>query len=260
MRSPFPGMDPYLEHPAIWPDLHLTLIVAMRGQLNAHLPQGYLAAADRHVWIEDVENEMQRVVGPDNFIVETPTAEREALQEPTAIEVIPRAVTLPLAQRKGTPYLKIVDAQDRRVITVVEMLSPTNKAPGKDRNAYLAKREEYLAANVNLVEINLLRAGACPPLGKPLSPKGAYYYLICRADEVPKGKLWAFTVRDPLPAVPIPLRGRETTSLDLRACLDRAYEEARYQEDLDYTQPPRPRLDVADARWAEKLLKRGNKK
>jgi Protein of unknown function (DUF4058) len=110
MQSPSPGMDPYLEQPAIWSDLHLTLIIAMRAELNAHLPQGYLAAAYRHAW--------------------------------------------------RTPYLKIVDAQDRRVITVVEMLSPTNKTPGKDRNAYLAKREEYSAANVNLVEINLLRAGS----------------------------------------------------------------------------------------------------
>ncbi len=256
MRSPFPGMDPYLEQPAIWSDLHLTLIIAMRAELNAHLPQGYLAAADRHVWIENADEEMQRVVGPDNFIVETPTSLREFADGPAATAVMPRTVTLPLAERKGTPYLKIVDAQDRRVITVVELLSPTNKTLGKDRNAYLAKREEYLAANVNLVEINLLRAGTPPPLGKPLPPKGAYYYLICRADEIPKGKLWAFTVRDPLPPAPIPLRSRETTTLNLRACLDRAYEEARYQEELDYTQPPKPKLDAADARWVEQLLKR----
>ncbi len=132
MPSPFPGMDPYLEQPAIWSDLHLTLIIAMRADLNAHLPAGYLATADRHVWIEP----------------------------------------------KFTPYLKTVGTQDRRVVTVVEMLSPANKTPGKDRNAYLAKREEYLAANVNLVEINLLRASKTPPLGKPLATKGAYYYLV----------------------------------------------------------------------------------
>jgi hypothetical protein len=136
------------------------------------------------------------------------------------------------------------------------MLSPTNKTPGKDRNAYLAKREEYLAANVNLVEINLLRAGTLPPLGKPRGPKESYYYLVCRAEELPKGKMWSFGVRDPLPDVPIPLRAAQATTLSLHACLDRAYEEARYGEEIDYTQPPKPKLDTADARWAEQLLKR----
>ena len=172
---------------------------------------------------------------------------------------MPRAITLPLHERKGTPYLKIVDRKDRRVVTVLEMLSPANKTPGDDRNAYLAKREEYLAANVNLVEINLLRAGKLPPLGKPRIAKGMYYYLVCRADEMPKGDLWTFGVRDPLPELPIPLRGEEATSLNLRACLDRACEEARYGEEIDYTQPPQPKLNEGDARWAERWLREANK-
>lgn len=256
MTSPFPGMDPYLEQAAIWSDLHVTLIVIMRAELNAHLPKGYLAAADRHVWIEDADQEVQRVVGPDVFVVDAATTSAGLPQEEIATAVMPRAVTLPLRERKGTPYLKILDAQDRRVITVVELLSPSNKAPGDDRNAYLAKREEYLASNVNLVEINLLRAGKLPPLGKPRPQKGAYYYLICRADEAPQGQLWTFTVRDPLPMVPIPLRRGASAQLNLRACLDRAYAEARYGEEINYAEPPDPKLNAEDARWAESLLKR----
>jgi hypothetical protein len=248
-------MDPYLEQPAIWSDLHLTLIVAMRAELNANLPEGYLAAADRHVWIEDADDEPQRMVGPDVFVHEAPTSTRESAREASATAVLPRTVTLPLHERKGTPYLKVVDAQDRRVVTVIEMLSPANKTPGKDRNAYLAKREEYLAANVNLVEINLLRAGTLPPLGKPKIAKGVYYLLVCRAEELPKANLWTFTVRDPISSVPIPLRGEQTTPLNLRACLDRAYDEARYGEEIDYTQPPQPRLSEADTRWAEGVLR-----
>jgi hypothetical protein len=253
MASPFPGMDPYLEQPAIWSDLHLTLIVAMRAELNLHLPKGYLAAADRHVWIEDEEEESHGIVGPDVFVVDAPTlAGGRTVHATTA--VIPRTVTLRLRQRKGKPFLKIMDAQDRRVVTVLEMLNPSNKAPGSDRNAYLAKREEYLAANVNLVEINLLRSGKVPPLEKPRVSKGVYYYLVCRADEMPKGQLWTFGVREPLRPLPIPLRGEEATTLNLRACLDRAYDEARYDEEIDYARPPTPKLSAEDALWAEERM------
>ncbi len=260
MPSPFPGMDPYLEQPAIWSDLHVTLIVAMRAELNAHLPKGYLAAADRHVWIEDEDEDSERVVGPDVFVSESPTSNRGPAMDESATAVMPRTVVLPIRDRKGTPYLKIVDSQDRRVITVVEMLSPANKTPGKDRNSYLAKREEYLAANVNLVEINLLRAGKPPPLGKPRMHKGVYYYLICRTEELPQGQLWTFTLREPLPPAPIPLRGAETTMLSLRACLDRAYEEARYGDEIDYTRPPKPSLSDADQEWADECLKKAKKR
>ena len=55
MRSPFPGMDPYLEAPDLWPDVHLTLIIAMRAVLNASMPPGYAASADRYVWIHEPE-------------------------------------------------------------------------------------------------------------------------------------------------------------------------------------------------------------
>ena len=253
MPSPFPGMDPYLEEPSIWSDLHLTLIVAMRAELNAHLPKGYLAAADRHVWIEDAETDLRERVRPDVHVIETSPTSAIATRE-SASAVMPRSVTLPLRERKGKPFLKIVDAQDRRVVTAVELLSPANKARGDDSKAYLAKREDYPAAGVNLVEINLLRAGTPPPLGKPNTPKGTYYILVCRANEMPRAERWIFTVRDPLPSVPISLRAGESIALNLRACLDRAYDEARYDEELDYTLPPMPNLDDAHARWAKRRL------
>ncbi|MBI3822014.1 MAG: DUF4058 family protein, partial [Planctomycetes bacterium] len=216
MPSPFPGMDPYLESPAIWSDLHLTLIVAMRAELNASLPAGYLAAADRHIWIEDEDEYSAHLVEPDGFVVEAPTTGGQGTAATAASALAPRIVTLPLLDRKGKPFLKIIDKQDRRVVTVVELLSPANKTPGKLRNSYLAKREEYLAANVNVIEINLLRSGKTPPLGKARSPKGAYYYLVCLAEELPKARLWTFGVRDSLPPVLVPLLGDDAVSLNLR--------------------------------------------
>lgn len=257
MISPFPGMDPYLENSAIWPDLHLTLIVAMRAELNSRLPRGYIAAADRHVWIEDEDDDSRSLVEPDVSISETrrPVPKRSR-KTASHTAILPRRVTLPMRDRHGKPYIKIVDAQDRRVVTVVELLSPSNKAAGPDRQSYLLKREEYLAGNVNFVEINLLRAGKSPPMGRQRIPTNAYYYLVCRSDEAPRGRLWTFTVRDALPQMPIPLLDDDEVELHLRTCLDRAYTEGRYGDEIEYAEPPTPRLDNGDALWTQKLLAR----
>src|SRR4029077_16397456 len=99
------------------------------------------------------------------------------------------------------------------VITAVELLSPTNKAPGDDRNSYLDKREEYFASGVNLVEINLLRKGKCPPLGRV--PSGDYYILACRAKELPKAAIWSFSVRQEFPDIAVPLRPGEQVAFNL---------------------------------------------
>src|SRR5262245_40791399 len=157
MLSPFPGMDPYLEDTTIWPDFHTTLVVAMRADLNPRLPKGYIASTDRHVWIEG--NRRRRGREPDLLV--TGRKKKGAVAEgasPVAV-ASPRMITLPLRERKGRPYLKILDLRDRRVVTVVEPLSPSNTTARPDHEDYLAKREEYLASGVNLVEVNLLRGG-----------------------------------------------------------------------------------------------------
>ena len=41
MPSPFPGMDPFLEHPEVFPDLHDSLGATLRESLNARLPEPY---------------------------------------------------------------------------------------------------------------------------------------------------------------------------------------------------------------------------
>ncbi len=38
MPPPFPGMDPYLEHPDLWPDFHNNLASEIQFALNRLLP------------------------------------------------------------------------------------------------------------------------------------------------------------------------------------------------------------------------------
>ena len=218
MPSPFPGMDPYLESPSLWADFHLTMIVAIRAELNRLLPEKYVASADRYVWLH---------------------------------LAAPVTMMLPGVREKGSPYLKIVDREHRRLVTVVEMLSPANKQPGKDREAYLLKRGEYLANGVNLVELDLLRRGERAPFGDHPPPRADYYVLVCRASEMPQAGVWPLSVRDLLPTVPVPLHPPDAdVELALKPCLDRVYDEAAYRRELNYSQPPQVALTEPDATWA----------
>src|SRR5579871_529379 len=138
MPSPFPGMDPYLEDPWLWPDFHLTFVVGIRAELNQRLPAGYVALADRYVWVQEPETEERKRLGkPDVFL----TGEGQAQTAASAAAIAdPVEIILPSLTEKGSPYLKIVDRANRRLVTVIELLSPENKTTGKDRDAYLIKQ------------------------------------------------------------------------------------------------------------------------
>lgn len=253
MPSPFPGMDPYLEDPWIWPDFHMTFAIALRTELNRRLPTGYVALVDRYVWVQEPETEDRKRLGkPDVFL----TGEGGLKREPAAAVIVaPVEITLPSQTDKGIPYVKLVDRGHRRLVTVIELLSPANKTPGKDRDAYLLKQCEYLATDVNLVEMDLLRHGQRLPWIASAVVVAAYYVMVSRAAERPRGLVWPIAVRDPLPTIAIPLTKQDgDVALDLGTCMSQAYDSASYDRELDYTQPPNPPLDEPDATWARELL------
>jgi len=151
-------------------------------------------------------------------------------------------------------YVEIRDRQKRDLVTVLELLSPSNKRPGADREQYLAKRRQLLSSPVHLVEIDLLRGG--PRLPVDGLPGCDYCALVSRAQDRPRVALWPVLLRDRLPAVPIPLRSPDgPAQLDLQGLLDRLYDSAGY-EDYLYDGLPQPPLSALDAAWAEGLTRR----
>src|SRR5436190_66443 len=159
MPSPFPGMDPYIEEPSLWPDFHGSMIYAFRAALNAVLPERYVAHVDQYVWLHEPDlPTRQRLGRPDAFVTDeaAPPGNGPASSAALAALAAPAVSTLPVVRRTGPRYIQIRDGHDRRVVTVIELLSPSNKDSGGDRDAYLAKRNEYLATGTNLVEIDLL--------------------------------------------------------------------------------------------------------
>jgi hypothetical protein len=151
-------------------------------------------------------------------------------------------------------YLEIRAVQTHAVVTAVEVLSPSNKAPGEGRAAYEEKRRQVLATLTNLVEIDLLRGGS-PMEMQPL-PQSDYRMLVRAGWERPQARLYAWSVRQPLPELSVPLRrGEQEARLPLGQLLADIYARAHYDLRLDYRQPPEPPLSPPDTAWADVLLR-----
>lgn len=252
MRSPFPGMDPWLEHPARWPDVHLRLIAALGDELMARVRPRYVVRADERVY---VDADPEAWIAPDLSVLArsgAPEAPRVSPAGRAAVPVVVPTVVDPVLRER---FLVVRAADTHEVVTVIEVLSPTNKrGPGAaGRQAYLAKRREVLASPAHLVEIDLLRAGQRVPMRAAL-PDADYFVIVGRAERRPDCEVFATRLREPLPVVPIPLRQDEAVEVDLQALLDGVYERAGYDLDVDYRQEPVPPLEECDAAWARGLL------
>ena len=255
MPSPFPGMNPYLEQEAVWQDFHQSFMPAARAALSAQVGGGYVVKVEQNLFIHELGAEARQLLGKADVSVSADSSVRTTSQ--AARSVAPAYVDLPVPaieeERHG--FLEIRDRQRLQLVTVIELLSPSNKS-GPDRATYLNKRQKYLESGVNLVELDLLRAGARLPLEG--LPKCDYYALVSRPEELPQGGIWAFKLTDPLPEIPIPLRAPDPDAkLNLKAILDRIYDEADY-EGFVYRTPPQPQLTSEQRRWAAQYLPAGS--
>src|ERR1051326_5229507 len=139
MPGPFPGMDPWLEDPAGWPDVHLGLIASMRSMLNQLLPPGYVARSEVRCQILPIE----RSIFPDTFIIETPDSPSVGTGVSGGIATAsdPPWIVEAWDEEISERYLEIRHIETgNRVVTTLEILSPTNKTPGDGRQDYLRKQ------------------------------------------------------------------------------------------------------------------------
>ncbi len=257
MPSPFPGMDPYLE--AHWGDVHTRLIVYACDQLREHLPGDLLARVEERVFVEPSEGQ-ERLLVPDVRVVER----RGEKPKPT-----PSNSTVTLAQpyivRLSDPFTEgFIEIRergpDRRLVTVIEVLSLTNKAPGEGRQKFKQKQQELRDAGVSLVEIDLLRDGSrMLPMAVeylPVEYRTPYGIVVRRGWKPVDVEIYRLPLREGLPVFGIPLRETDADApLDLQALIEQCYRNGNYDSDIDYNRDPDPPLDKADARWADRLLK-----
>ncbi|MCS6918482.1 MAG: DUF4058 family protein, partial [Fimbriimonadales bacterium] len=230
----FVGMDPYIER-QLWEDFHSEMIISMRSQLLPDLlPRGYHAHLERRVYLERIDsNGVRWSFRPDVLVHSEPRAPAQsgvgaAVLTPTA-EVEVAELTLPMTlEERSELYIAISKMPERQLVTVIELLSPTNKNPNADGyHEYRRKRNQILESPVHLVEIDLLREGQRLPTVEP-QPVGDYYVHVSRAERRPSVTVIAWKLNHPLPTIPIPLlQGDSDVLLDLQAAYENAFARAR---------------------------------
>ncbi len=254
MPSPFPGMDPYLERKGLWSEVHSGLILSVQRALTPHLRPKYRAAIERATFTVML-GEVEPVGAPDVVIYETPSPRQATggamVMEAPTIE--PQTAIVPMPIEFEQSYLEIREVATRRVVTVIEILSHANKQGRRGREQYRVKRNDILASRTNLIEVDLLRAGVRPPI--KLNDDDDYIMLVSRRRQRPNADAYLFSVRDRIPTIPVPLKRNEPElTLDLQPLLAELYDAGGYDLAIDYSQPPTPHLDEADAMWAQQLL------
>ena len=259
MPSPFPGMDPYLEGRSRWPDLHSRIINIASDQLIAKLRPKYLARIEERVYISDEMDSDRSVFVPDIKIVPQGSLEGVPFVPRGGVGVDiaePIVVTNLIDDEIHEARIEMIDRESRSVVTVIEILSPSNKLPGSAGTlSFEAKRREIMDSPMHWVEIDLLRTGRRIRFRRRLPDCDCLAY-VSHAEQRPQGLIWPIRLSQRLPVISIPLKPEDAdATLDLQDVLNTAYDRAGYDLDLDYTREPVPPLPPEWAEWSDKLLK-----
>lgn len=254
MPSPFPGMDPYLEHSNIWEDFHTSLATEIRDQLTPQLRPRYIAALMPRVTYEEVTIEKPRSVKPDVSVYQV--TEQPMARKGVAIAPAPLIEEIPLEVPVKLYTVEIREVETGLLVTAIEILSPVNKRPGHEAHqAYQRKRRDLLRTEVHLLEIDLLRGGQRLSRVEPL-PEALYFVFLNRAEARSRLEIWPLKLQEPIPILPVPLLEPDPdVPLDLGRAIQAIYDRAAYDLRNDYHQPPpKPDLKPEELAWLQEML------
>ncbi|WP_293341510.1 DUF4058 family protein [Microcoleus sp. CAWBG58] len=255
MPNPFPGMNPYLENSDFWPEVHHLLIGMIQESLVPQLVPKYRVAIEKRIY--EIKGEQSLLVGiPDVSIQHNPIPRNSSTSNVAVATrtTEPLKIRLAMSEEVREGYLEVIDMATKEVVTVIEVLSPANKRPGKGREMYEEKRDKIFGSRTNFVEIDLLRGWEpLPVLDNDIAAH--YRILVSRSDRRPAADLYLFNLPDAIPGFPLPLRAGDLEPMvDLQALLNTVYDRAAYDFTLDYTAQLVPALSESDAVWADSLL------
>jgi len=253
-------MDPYLEEPSIWMDFHESFITYCRDAINERLPEAYETRIEERINLVELPAEESRLFRADVAVSAVgdstghPSTGAEYAKSAGVATVEPVTIPLIFYEEVHESKLHILHRAEQRLVTVIELLSPTNKS-GEGFLLYKSKRNAILSSRVHLVEIDLLVGGQRVQLSLPLPP-GDYYAFVARGNRRPDCEVFAWPVRQQLPPVPIPLLPPDRDlRLDLQELFATTYERGRYRRSLRYADPPAVALASEDLEWASALGK-----
>jgi hypothetical protein len=259
MQSPFPGMDPYIEASGLWPDFHDDLISEIKRALAAVAPEQYLVRTAERSYIVLIEEDCKdsHPVIPDVGVsIPASPASTEPTRNPTAVaepalETESVALRAFIDERFRETFVEIYDTEpESRLVTCIEVLSPSNKRPETEGwDLYRRKRQALMLGTASLVEIDLLRGGTKMPMLDPW-PNAPYTLLLCRQSRAPYCKVWPAHFQRPLPPIPVPLANDDPDlTLALQPMIEAIYARGRYHRSIDYSRPLTPALTAEEQGW-----------
>lgn len=268
MKSPFPGMDPYIESQE-WGDFHDDLINEIKRALADAVPKRYFVRSGRRSYYvligEEGKDDYSFVPDVKINVAENGKKAKKksngAAAAQAATEDEPLTLRIFIEDEYREAFVDIYEADSQeRLVTTIEVLSPSNKRPGtKGWKLYQRKRRNVLLGNVNLVEIDLLRDGQRPP-SFDAWPDSPYYLLVARASREQYAKVWRASFQRPLPEIPVPLDKPDADiPLRLQPMIDAIYKRARYGDSINYNKPLKPPLRGAEATWVKAQLRQWQK-
>jgi hypothetical protein len=250
--SPFPGMNPFIEQSDLWPDFHTKFLAAINERLVPQVRPRYFVLLEQHVYVHEQPPDHPEPEGRADLSVAHGEQDVERRTRADVLDIeAPAEVELTFQETERVPYLEVRDRKNRELVTMLELLSPTNKR-GEDRKEYITKRRELLKSNAHYVEIDLLRGGR--PMPASNRPDSDYSVLLSQVENRPRAAFWPLQLRQRLPEIPIPLRSPdEDARIDLQELLHRVYDAYAY-EDFIYRSSPQPLLSPEDEAWAQSLI------
>jgi len=214
MPSPFPGMDPYLEHPKLWAPFQHQLLSCLYQILLPGLVDRYRARVGTRTYTSEMA-----------------------------------LFTSIVREQHAEEYIEVRNRADGKLVTLVEVVSPANKTTSAGRDAYLEKRRESILQRAGVVEIDLVLQGK-PTLtySRDGLPDFDYAVTVTRSTAPDRYEIYTSTLAKRLPKFKVPLAPDDKdTMLDLQQAFQRAYDLGNFGAEIDYSSPPPPDVPLSDA-------------
>ncbi len=259
MPSPFPGMDPYLEDH--WRDVHTRFMVYLCDAIQESLPSSLCARVEERVVLETPEGLSTDDRYPDVRVIEfhpESVRPRQANGTSVAEPIVLVAEKEPLTET----YIEIINiSSGNKVVTILEVLSPTNKSAGAGKTEYKRKQREICNSDTSLVEIDLLRGGehtlAIPLERIPDNLRTHFMVCVRRAWVKGMAEVYPVSLSEPLPRIRIPLRPNDAdVIIALQPLIEQCYRRAGYGRTIDYKKDPDLPFSESEAEWVDQLLRK----
>lgn len=215
MPCPFPGMDPYLEAPAHWPLFQQGFIVGLTEVLQPSLGERYRLRSGVRAYVNEQ-------------VLFTSIIREEHKEE----------------------YIEVRQRSSDRLISVIDIVSPTNRTTTKGREEYKRRRDEVRKLGANLIELDLVLQGTtCLDISSEGLPEFDYAVSVCRARQQDRYEIYTTTLQKRLPRIRLPLSADDRDLIvDLQAIFARCHDRF-FTGKIDYQKDPPVLLKEADAKW-----------